>query len=153
MVDEDIVVDKLRLIDQYVEELHEMREIERSEYVSNVVLQRAVERTLMNCIQACIDVAAHIRKSEDVGPARTSREQFEALADVDILTDQTRDTMEEATGFRNVLAHRYGDIDHEIVYDVLHEDLQYFEDFQREIAQWLQANRANSENVGPAGPE
>ena len=46
MVDEDVVVDKLRLIDQYVEELQDMRGIDRSEYVSDLILKRAVERTL-----------------------------------------------------------------------------------------------------------
>lgn len=45
--------------------------------------------------------------------------------------------MEEAVGFRNILAHRYGDIDHEIVYTVLN-DLRRFELFQQELAQWFQ---------------
>lgn len=38
----------------------------------------------------------------------------------------------------NVLAHRYGDIDHEVVYDVLRNDLRWFERFQQELAQWFQ---------------
>ena len=46
--------------------------------------------------------------------------------------------MEEAVGFRNILAHRYGGVDHDIVFDVLHENLQWFERFQRELAQWFQ---------------
>lgn len=46
--------------------------------------------------------------------------------------------MEEAIGFRNILAHRYGDIDHEVVFDVLHNDLRWFEQFQQEIARWFQ---------------
>ena len=41
------------------------------------------------------------------------------------------------SGFRNVLAHRYGSVDHDIVYDVLHNDLHWFEQFQQEVAQWF----------------
>lgn len=44
----------------------------------------------------------------------------------------------EAVGFRNILAHRYGDVNHDLVKTVLHEDLHWFENFQQEIAQWLQ---------------
>jgi uncharacterized protein YutE (UPF0331/DUF86 family) len=46
--------------------------------------------------------------------------------------------MQEATGFRNILAHRYGDIDHEVVYDVLHNDLYWFERYQQELTRWVQ---------------
>ncbi len=46
--------------------------------------------------------------------------------------------MEEAVGFRNVLAHRYGEVDHDVVYDVLHGELHWFEQYQRELAQWFQ---------------
>jgi len=52
------------------------------------------------------------------------------------INEYTHD-LEEAVGFRNVLAHRYGDVDHEVVYEVLHEDLHWFERFQQEVAQWL----------------
>lgn len=45
--------------------------------------------------------------------------------------------MEEAVEFQNVLAHRYGNVDHDVVYDVLHDDLHWFERFQTEVARWL----------------
>ncbi|MBV0902219.1 DUF86 domain-containing protein [Haloarcula salina] len=56
----------------------------------------------------------------------------------DIITTETQAKISEAVGFRNVLAHRYGDVDHDVVYEVLHTDLHWFERFQREIAQWVQ---------------
>jgi uncharacterized protein YutE (UPF0331/DUF86 family) len=46
--------------------------------------------------------------------------------------------MEEAVGFRNILAHRYGDVDQEVVFDVLQDDILWFERFQHELAQWFQ---------------
>jgi uncharacterized protein YutE (UPF0331/DUF86 family) len=48
------------------------------------------------------------------------------------------EVVEGAIGFRNILAHRHGDIDHEVVSDVLHNDLRWFEQFQQEIARWFQ---------------
>jgi uncharacterized protein YutE (UPF0331/DUF86 family) len=138
MVDEEVVADKLRYINQYTNDLKRMRGMSKEEYVEDIVTQRAVERTLMNLIQACIDLAQHVRSTEDLSPTGTAKQEMQALGDADILSRETQEKMEEATGLRNILAHRYGDIDHEVVYNVLHNDLHWFERYQQELAQWIQ---------------
>ncbi|WP_277813230.1 HepT-like ribonuclease domain-containing protein [Haloferax sp. ATB1] len=55
--------------------------------------------------------------------------------------------MEEAVGFRNVLAHGYGDVNHDVVYDVLHDDLHWFDQFQQETAQWFQHFRGGASGL------
>jgi uncharacterized protein YutE (UPF0331/DUF86 family) len=138
MVDEDVIVDKLRYINRYTDDLKQMRGMSKEEYVEDMVTQRAVERTLMNLVQACIDLAQHIRSAEDLSPTETAKQEMQALGNADIISRETQEKMEEAIGFRNILAHRYGDIDHEVVYDVLHDDLRWFEQFQQELARWFQ---------------
>jgi len=138
MVDDDIVIDKLRHINEYTNDLKQLRGMSKETYTSDMVTQRAVERTFMNLIQACIDLAQHIRSREDLAPSNTSREEIEALGDANVISRETQAKMEEAVGFRNVLAHRYGDVNHDVVYTVLHEDLQWFDRFQQEVAQWFQ---------------
>lgn len=69
----------------------------------------------MNAIQSCIDLASHIRASEALGPAETSREEIETLVEAGIISAETGSKLSEAVGFRNHLAHRYGDIDHDLV--------------------------------------
>lgn len=138
MVDEEIVVDKLRYVNQYTNELKEMRGMSKQAYLDDFVTQRAVERTLMNLVQACLDLAQHIRSAEGLSPSGTAKVEIRALGNAGIVSEETREKMAEAVGFRNILAHRYGDVDHEIVYDVLHTDLQWFERFQQELAQWFQ---------------
>jgi uncharacterized protein YutE (UPF0331/DUF86 family) len=138
MVDEDVIVDKLRYINRYTDDLKQIRGMSKEEYVEDMVTQRAVERTLMNLVQACIDLAQHIRSAEDLSPTETAKQEMQALGNADIISRETQEKMEEAIGFRNILAHRYGDIDHEVVYDVLHDDLRWFEQFQQELARWFQ---------------
>ena len=138
MVDEAIVTDKLRLINEYTNDLKQMRGLSKAEYLDDMVLQRAVERTFMNLIQACIDLAAHVRSTETEPTADTAKAEIDALETVGIVTPETADRLTEAVGFRNVLAHRYGDVNHDVVYDALHNDLRWFEQFQTEVAQWLQ---------------
>jgi len=138
MVDEDVIVDKLRYINRYTDDLKQMRGMSKEEYVEDMVTQRAVERTLLNLVQACIDLAQHIRSAKGLSPTGTAKQEMQALGNAEILSRETQEKMEEAIGFRNILAHRYGDIDHEVVFDVLHDDLRWFDQFQQEIARWFQ---------------
>ncbi|RRJ33100.1 type VII toxin-antitoxin system HepT family RNase toxin [Halocatena pleomorpha] len=138
MVDEEIVVTKLRHINEYTNDLREMQGLPKKEYKSDVIIQRAVERTCMNLVQACIDIAKHIRAAEDLSQSGTSKQNIEALGNAGIISRETQKRLAEAVGFRNILAHRYGDVDHDIVYDVLHNDLRWFEQYQQELAQWFQ---------------
>jgi len=138
MVDEDILIDKLQHVNRYTNDLKQMRGLSEEEYLKDMVTQRAVERTLMNLIQACIDLAQHVRSSESLSPSGTAKQEIEALGTASIISEDTQEKLEEAVGFRNVLAHRYGDVDHEVVYGVFHDDLRWFERFQQEVAQWFQ---------------
>lgn len=137
MVDEEVAVRQLESIDQFLGELEQMRGLDREAYVDDVVHQRAVERSLTNLIQACIDLASHVRASENLGPADSSREELLALGEAGVVDAETADELADAAGLRNVLAHRYDEVDHDVVYDVLHDDLHWFERFEREAAAWL----------------
>lgn len=142
MVDEDVVATKLERAHEYTNDLAEMRGIPKEEYVSDVVLQRAVERTLMNLIQSCIDLAQHVRAANGISAGGTAKDEIQALGELEIISRDTQQKIEEAVGFRNVLAHRYGEVDHDVVYEVLHEDLHWFKRFQQEVAQWLRDRRS-----------
>ena len=85
MVDEDVFVTKLQHINQYTDDLTQMRGLSKEEYVDDMVTQRAVERTLMNLVQACIDLAQHIRSTEDLTPSGTAKNEIQALGDADII--------------------------------------------------------------------
>ncbi|ERG93004.1 MAG: hypothetical protein J07HQW1_03057 [Haloquadratum walsbyi J07HQW1] len=136
-MDEEVVATKLDRAHEYTNDLAEMRGLPKEEYVSDVVLQRAVERTLMNLIQSCIDLTQHVRAANGILSGETAKEEIRAPGELEIISRDTQQKIEEAVGFRNVLAHRYGEIDHDVVYEVLHEDLHWFKRFQQEVAQWL----------------
>jgi uncharacterized protein YutE (UPF0331/DUF86 family) len=142
MVDAEIVGDLLAYINQYTNDLKRMQGLSKREYGDDMVTRRAVERTFVNLIQACIDLAKHIRSTEGLSPSGTSKREIEALESAEIISSETREHIEEAVGFRNLLTHRYGEIDHEVVYETLQNDLRWFERFQQEIARWYQQHRS-----------
>lgn len=49
-------------------------------------------------------------------------------------------TLVAAVGFRNVLAHEYGHVDHAEVYETLQSGLTVYDTYSQQVAQWIRNN-------------
>ena len=114
MTDPDLLAKKLAAIETCVQELREAR---------------FVLHTLQIAIQAAIDVASHIVSDERFGEPETNRELFDRLAGHRWLPADLAATMSRMAGFRNIVVHGYGDVNLEVVTDIVEHrlgDLQAF---------------------------
>lgn len=138
MVEPAVVSRKLRQIAQYHGELQDQQDVSRDRFLEDVTQQRAVERMFENVIQACIDLSKHIATRAFGYDGDSSKESVVTLRDNGVITDETAETLIDAVGFRNVLAHQYGDIDPDAVYDYLQTELGVYDRFSREVAMWIE---------------
>ena len=139
MVDERVVARKLEAIEQYHDELSEKQEtLSRSEFLQSTTEQRAVERMFENAIQACSDLAQHIATRAFDYEGSTAKEAVRVLYRENVIDEETMDTLVSAIGFRNVLAHEYGRVDTEEVYETLQTGLDVYDAFSQQVAQWVQ---------------
>lgn len=138
MVDERVVSVKLEQIEQYHGELKGKQEtLSRRKFLSSTTEQRAVERMFENAIQACADLAQHIATREFGFDGTTSKDAIRVLGRENVIDEETGDTLISAVGFRNVLAHEYGHVDHVEVYETLQTGLAVYDTYSRQIAQWV----------------
>ena len=141
MVDERVVSVKLEQIEQYYSELKTKQEtLPRQEFLSSTTEQRAVERMFENAIQACADLAQHIASREFGFNGTTSKGAIRVLNREDVIDEEAADTLVAAIGFRNVLAHEYGHVEYDEVYETLQTGLSVYETYSQQIAQWIQEN-------------
>ena len=138
MVDPAVVSRKLRQIEQYHGELREKQDLSRDQFLDDVTEQRAVERMFENAIQACVDLAKHVATREFGYRGDSSKEAIERLRENGVVTDDTAETLVDAAGFRNVLAHQYGEIEPDAVYEYLQSELDVYDTFSRELAGWFE---------------
>ena len=139
MVDERVVARKLEGIEQYHGELSEKQEtLSRSEFLQSTTEQRAVERMFENAIQSCSDLAQHVATRAFDYEGSTAKEAVRVLYREDVIDEETMDTLVSAIGFRNVLAHEYGRVDTEEVYETLQTGLDVYDAFSQQVAQWVQ---------------
>jgi uncharacterized protein YutE (UPF0331/DUF86 family) len=138
VAEERVVATKLEQIEQYHGELTEKREsLTRTAFMESVTEQRAIERMFENAIQACSDLAQHVATRDFDYQGNSAKGAVRELEQAGILEPETADRLVEALGFRNILAHEYGHVDANEVFDILQTGLDIYDAFSRDIAEWV----------------
>lgn len=138
MADERVVSKKLEQIEQYHGELKEKQQsLSQEDLLTDTTEQRAVERMFENAIQACSDLAQHVATQGFDFDGDASKEAIRVLGQEGVINEETMNTLVAAVGFRNVLAHDYGKVDYDEVYELLQTGLEVYDAFSRQIAQWV----------------
>jgi uncharacterized protein YutE (UPF0331/DUF86 family) len=142
MVKIDVVLARLEALNQYVSELERFRPLSRVEFLNDLRNYRTVERDFQMAAQAVINIASHILSADFPQRPHDYREALEVLGEVGVLPREFADRFAGVAGFRNVLIHEYLDVDLDLVYDHLEEDLDDFRLFARYVTEYLHRSGA-----------
>lgn len=132
MIDEELVERRKDIIFQNLKYLEE-KDFEEPDFES----VQAVKYSLQEVIEACLDIANHVIASREMCRAEEYSEMFEILGDEDILDEQLADDLSDMAKFRNLLVHRYGDIENEQLRIILDGELGDIRDYLEQIDQEL----------------
>ncbi|MBW3611010.1 MAG: DUF86 domain-containing protein [Actinobacteria bacterium] len=80
-----------------------------------------VKYLFVTAIEGCIDAAHHVAASEGWSPAETNAGAMEVLGRHGALDRQLTETMVAAVRFRNLLVHRYAEVDDRLTVEHLRE--------------------------------
>ena len=134
------ILERAEYIDEAVTQLARKQDLELEDYLDDWEERAIVERIFQTAIEACIDIAELIVTAAGEPVPETNADKFARLGELDVLSEDTGEQMQNAAGFRNVLAHNYGhDVDDRQVYRHLQEDLHWFPTFLREVRTYLEA--------------
>jgi uncharacterized protein YutE (UPF0331/DUF86 family) len=122
---------KLDLIAQRVSKLRSRAPLTTEELEKDYFLRSGVERTLQVCVEAMIDIANRIIFLEGRPPSTESFASLEQLQDLRILQDA--EAYRSMVKFRNLIVHRYEQIDADILATIVNKHLGDFDRFSNEI--------------------
>ncbi len=81
--------------------------------------QDAICLNIQRGCELAIDIANHLIRAKKLGVPQSSRESFSILAREGLIPADTAEKMMNMVGFRNVLVHRYQDLEIEILRAVI----------------------------------
>ncbi|MEK6767306.1 MAG: HepT-like ribonuclease domain-containing protein [Planctomycetota bacterium] len=99
-----------------------------------------VERTLQIMIEICADIANHIIADKGYRIPRSYADTFRVLYEKGIIEEEIFKMMENMAKFRNIVVHRYDQVDEYIVINILKKHLNDFLVYRNVILNTLSQN-------------
>ena len=117
------IKDKIEEIEKYVQEFSEIIPANFEEYKYEFETRAACERYFERVIQSIVDLAFLVIKEYKLKIPEEDNQSFDILNEEKIISDSLKEKLKDAKGMRNILAHEYGKIDDEIVFESIKEQL------------------------------
>ena len=134
------ILSKLDEMLKYVEELKSMLP-DQDEYQQDLIIRRACEKTIEVAIDSLIDVSAMIVSVQQFGLPENEENIFDMLIEKKVLSSKFGGKLKDMKGFRNILIHRYGHVDDEMVYHNISSCMNDFYKFEDDIKLYLQKQK------------
>ncbi len=99
-----------------------------------------MERTLQIMIEICADIANHIIADKGYRIPRSYADTFRVLYEKGIIEEEIFKMMENMAKFRNIVVHRYDQVDEYIVINILKKHLNDFLVYRNVILNTLSQN-------------
>jgi len=132
-IDRDIILIRFKKMDELIQNLEEIKDKTKEEFLSNYLLYLSAQRALETCINICIDIGNHILSLNKNGKPETYSEIFIDLSKLNIISRELEDSFIKMVKFRNLLGHLYMEINNEKIYEILQENLTDFNLFKKQI--------------------
>lgn len=134
---------QMRQISKYLSRLKEVAQTSREDYLNNSLLQSASERYLQLCIESCINAGnrliSMLQVDQQFDAPKTYADVFRELEKHKV-TQGLEPAMIEITKFRNRLVHVYWDISPEVIYNIIHDNLEDVDRYLKQIAVYVSEN-------------
>lgn len=135
MVDQEIFSKRLDALDGYLSRLRALRAVGRDEFTSVPSIHDLAERYLHLMMECVLDLANHAIATRSLRTPGSYRDAFVVLAEAGELDLALAGRLGSWAGYRNVLVHEYLEIDHQVAWDAIQDDLADIDAF----AAWARA--------------
>lgn len=135
--DTDTLKQKLEVIDQNIEFLETERAGFRADEASFKDIQ-AVKHSMLEAVEACLDIASHIIASEGMDRPKEYSEMFQVLEENETVEKELAENLTDMARFRNFLVHRYDKVDNQRIEEFLEKDIEDIKEFVDKIYSYME---------------
>lgn len=129
------IFEKIHQLEEYLSYLKQIKKEIKSEkaFLDDFHFYGLTERYLQLSCQVIIDTLNLLIIEEGIEKPDSGHEIVSFLFNKGIISENLFSRLEGVVGFRNILVHEYGKIDHKRIYKYLMVKLEDFEFFKKEI--------------------
>lgn len=124
---------KLDLIPENLEKLETLSQKSQDEFIADFRNIDSSLHRLQTSIQALIDIGGYIIASLGLKTPSTNAEVIEILSDCGLIAKEDKDRYIQMIQFRNRVVHFYNDIEVEIIYQIVQENISDIKELYRKF--------------------
>jgi uncharacterized protein YutE (UPF0331/DUF86 family) len=137
MISSDVINAKINLIDQNIRLLNEIGAQGYENFSHNFRDIQAAKHSLQESIEACLDIGSHIIAEKGFRRGDDYKDIFNVLEEEIIIDSELSEKLQEMAKFRNLLVHRYGEIDTIRLFAIMVNDLNDIQVFVKRILKYI----------------
>jgi uncharacterized protein YutE (UPF0331/DUF86 family) len=118
------ITEKINEINEFLEQLKQIAPSSLDEYKSNMEKRAACERYVEKIVEAATDLAFLIIKNKKMKIPEDDIDAFNILLENKIIDSKLASKLKNAKGMKNIISHQYGNIDDEVVFESITEELE-----------------------------
>lgn len=130
-----VINSKLDLLQRCLARIEARCPVLLEDLLTDLDAQDVVVLNLSRAVQISVDMALMVLAAKQAPSPDTMGKAFEALAQLNIISEALSMRLRKAVGFRNLAVHSYDAIRWEIVFAIAREHLNDFRDFAKHIRQ------------------
>ena len=132
------ILSHLRELSESLEDWRRYQSISLEELRMDRDKRNMVLHSMLISIQSAIDIATYIIAEKGLRKPSTYRETFEILEEGRIVSEDLANDLSDLAGFRNVLVHIYWELDLDVIYGILRNDLGTLVRFKKIVKELLE---------------
>jgi uncharacterized protein YutE (UPF0331/DUF86 family) len=136
-LEREIIEGKLDIIDRNIRFLDEIKSLSADQFEESYKDVQAAKYSLLEIIEACIDIANYIISVKGFRRAEEYSDMFKVLKEQKVIGKELAIKLEDMARFRNLLVHRYGEIDNRRVLEIIKHNLKDIQEFEKDIEKFI----------------
>lgn len=126
----DVIEKNLKLIGEIAKEGHE-------KFKKSFRDEMAAKHALLESIEACLDIANHIIATKGFRRPVDYKDVFLVLKENKIINDKLSLKLQSMAKFRNILVHRYAEIESKRLFKIMTRDVRDIKEFIKTILKYI----------------
>lgn len=136
-IERTVVLARLNFIADNLLELKRFESMSFEDYVNSFDHRTISERIMEVIVQAAVDINEHILTRIYNVESVTNRESFVQAEQYGLITSEVAEELSKSAGLRNLLAHRYLEIDYVKLFQGVQVALNYYPIYIEQISEYI----------------
>ena len=136
-LDKELIQLRIDVIERNLQEINSIKEEGYEKFSESFRDELAAKHALLESIEACVDIANHIIAVKGFRRPTDYKDVFKILQENKIISKELYMKLEEMAKFRNLLVHRYAEIETQKIFKIIKDDVRDVKEFVNMILKYI----------------